>query len=178
MIFIEASIAVFLLILLKVFTIKATVPLTNELNRTLSERPKAEVSVKSDNIYDLEKIKNEMETRKNILGNLISSRTYLTSRLQEIVKILPQNMWLSEINFEEKVDKRNTSKITRFFNVKGYYIIDEKTGDKDIVNIFLGKLKETGGINDGMSRADIVSVKRIEIKGRKVSSFEISLTGP
>ena len=119
-----------------------------------------------------------METRKHILENLISSRTYLTSRLQDIVKILPQNMWLSEVNFEEKIDKKNTSKIIRFFNIKGYYVIDEKAGDKDVVNVFLSKLKETSGINKGMPRADIVSVKRIEMKGVKVSSFEISFTGP
>ena len=178
MVFLEASIAVFLLIVFKVFTIRAVAPLDNELNKTLSERPKAEVNIKSDSISDLEKIKNEMETRKDILENLISSRTYLTSRLQDIVNVLPENMWLSEASFEEKIDKKNTSKITRFFNVKGYYIIDEKAGDKDVMNVFLSKLKETKGVNNGMSRADILSVKRMEIKGIKVSSFEISFTGP
>jgi hypothetical protein len=169
---------VFLLIVLKVFTIRAAAPLTNELNKTLSERPKAEVNIKSDNIADLEKIKNEMETRKYILENMISSRTYLTSRLQGVVKILPKNMWLSEMNFEEKIDKKDTSKITRFFNIKGYYVIDEKIGDKDLANVFLNMLKETKGINNGMSRADIVSVKRIDMKGKKVTNFEISLVGP
>jgi len=178
MVFIEASIAVFLLIVFKVFAVRAITPLTNELGKTLSERPKVEVNIKSYDIADLEKIKNEMETKKDILENLISSRTYLTSRLQDIVKILPKDMWLAEVSFEEKIDKKNTSRITRFFNVKGYYVIDEKTGDKDAVNVFLNQLKKTSGINNGMSRADIVSVKKIDIKGRKVSSFEISFTGP
>ena len=87
-------------------------------------------------------------------------------------------MWLSEMNFEEKIDKKDTSKITRFFNIKGYYIVDEKIGDKDIANVFLSALKETKGINNGMSRADIVSVKRMKINGIDVSSFEIFLKGP
>jgi Tfp pilus assembly PilM family ATPase len=178
MAFMEASIAVFLLIVFKVFAIRAITPLANELGKTLSERPKAEVNIKSYDIADLEKIKNEMETKKDILENLILSRTYLTSRLQDIVKMLPKDMWLAEVNFEEKIDKKNTSRITRFFNIKGYYVIDEKTGDKDAVNVFLNQLKKTSGINNGMSRADIVSVKKIDIKGRKVSSFEISFTGP
>jgi Tfp pilus assembly PilM family ATPase len=178
MAFMEASIAVFLLIVFKVFAVRAITPLTNELGKTLSERPKAEVNIKSYDIADLEKIKNEMETKKDILENLILSRTYLTSRLQDIVKMLPKDMWLAEVNFEEKIDKKNTSRITRFFNIKGYYVIDEKTGDKDAVNVFLNQLKKTSGINNGMSRADIVSVKKIDIKGRKVSSFEISFTGP
>jgi len=178
MVFLEASIAVFLLIVLKVCAMRAVVPLTNELNKTLSERPKAEVSIKSDDITNLEKIKNEMEAKKYILENLISSRTYLTSRLQNIVKILPKNIWLSEMSFEEKIDKKDASKITRFLNIKGYYVIDEKIGDKDVASVFLSMLKETKGINNGMSRADIISVKRIEIKGKKVAGFEISLVGP
>ena len=178
MIFLEASAAVFLLIVFKVFTIRAVAPLTHELNKTLSERPKAGVNVKSDSIPELEKIKNEMEARKNTLENLIAARTYLTPRLDELAKLLPQNMWLSEISFEEKIDKKNTSKITRFFNIKGYYIIDEKMGDKDVVNNFLDKLKDSNTINKGMSRADILSVKKIDINGKKAASFEISFAGP
>ncbi|MFA5388254.1 MAG: pilus assembly protein PilM [Candidatus Omnitrophota bacterium] len=177
MAFLEASAAVFLLIVLKIFAIRAVAPLTGELNKTLSERPKAEVNIKNDNIPDLEKVKNEMEKRKQILENLISSRTYLTFRLEDVVKVLPQNMWLSEISFEEKIDKKNTSRITRYLNIKGYYVTDEKAGDKDIVNTFLSGLKKSR-VNNGMSRADIVSVKRTEIKGAKVSSFEVSLIGP
>jgi len=177
-VFLEASLAVFLLIVFKVFTIRAAAPLTDELNKTLSERPKVEVNVKSDNMPDLEKIKNEMETRKDLLENLISSRTYLTPRLEDIVKIIPKDMWLAEVNFEEKIDKKNQAKITRYLSIKGYYIIDEKAGEKDIVNIFLSKLKNAIGVNNGMSRADIVSVKRIDMEGKNVSSFEISFTGP
>ncbi len=176
--FLDASLAVFLLIVFKVFAIRATAPLTDELNKTLSERPKVEVNVKSDNMLDLEKIKNEMETRKDLLENLISSRTYLTSRLQDIVKIIPKDMWLAEVNFEEKIDKKNQAKITRYLSIKGYYIIDDKAGEKDIVNVFLSKLKNAIGVNNGMSRADIVSVKRIDMEGKNVSSFEISFTAP
>ncbi|MEK6733260.1 MAG: hypothetical protein AABY55_06485, partial [Candidatus Omnitrophota bacterium] len=63
-------------------------------------------------------------------------------------------------------------------NIKGYYIIDEKMGDKDVVNNFLGKLKDSNTINKGMSRADILSVKKIDINGKKVAGFEISFVGP
>lgn len=178
MVFLEASVAVFLLIVFKVIALKAIAPLTNELNKTLSERPKVEVNVKSDNISALEKIKNEMAARKEILENLISTRTYLTSKLQDIVKIIPKDMWLAEMSFEEKIDKKNPSRISRFFNIKGYYIINENTGEKDVVNIFLNKLKATSGISNGMSKADIVSVKKIDMNGKSVSNFEISLMGP
>ena len=179
MVFLEASLAVFLLIIFKILAMRAMVPLANELSKTLSERPKVGVNVKSDEISDLEKIKNEMETRKNLLENLISSRTYLTPRLQDMVKIMPKEMWLSEVSFEEKKDKKNITKITRSFNIKGYYLVNDKLGEKDdIVNIFLGKLKESKGFNNGMSKSDIVSVKKIDMDGRKVSSFEISFTGP
>src|SRR3989338_1505936 len=134
MVLLEASLAVFLLIIFKVFTMRAAAPLANELSKTLSERPKVEVNVKSDSIPDLEKIKNEMESRKAVLENIITSRTYLTPRMQDIVRFMPQGMWLNEVNFEEKLDKKNPSKITRFLNIRGYHIIPEKIGEKDAVN--------------------------------------------
>jgi hypothetical protein len=91
---------------------------------------------------------------------------------------VPKNMWLSEISFEDKIDRKNASKITRSLSIKGYYIIDEKMGDKDVVNNFLGKLKDSRTFNKGMPKADIVSVKKIDINGKKVASFEISFIGP
>ncbi|MDP2921616.1 MAG: pilus assembly protein PilM [Candidatus Omnitrophota bacterium] len=178
MIFLEASLAVFLLILLKVFTMRAIMPLTDELNKTLSERPKVEVNVKTDSIPDMEKVKNGIEARKNILENLMSGRTYLTPRLEGIARNMPKGMWLSEVNFEEKTDKKNLSRTTRSLNIKGYYAIDEKVSDKDIVNNFLFRMKETKDVYTGMSKADIVSVNRIEEGGKKILSFEISFTGP
>ena len=177
--FLEASLAVFLLIILKIFTVRAIAPLTNELGKTLSERPKVEVNIKSDNISDLEKIKNEMETRKNILEDLISSRTYLTPMLQNIVKVMPKDMWFSEVNFEEKIDKKNTYKAARSLNIKGYCIAIDKIGEKDdSINTFLSNMRESKNINKGISKADIVSVKKIDMNDKKVSNFEISLTGP
>jgi len=177
-IFLEASLAVFLLIIFKVFALRAAVPLTNELNRTLFERPKIDVSVKSEDIADLEKIKNEMESRKNIMESLISSRTYFTPRLQDLINLIPVNMWLSEVVFEEKIDKKKPSKISRYLTIKGYYLVDEKVSEKGLIDIFLNKLREAGGINKGMPKIDIVSVKRMKMNGVDVSSFEINLKGP
>ncbi|MCX5687037.1 MAG: hypothetical protein NTV71_00065, partial [Candidatus Omnitrophica bacterium] len=177
-IFLEASLAVFLLIVFKVFVLRAIMPLTDELNKTLFERPKIEVNVKSENITDLEKIKNEMESRKNIMENLIASRTYFTPRLQDLISIIPTDMWLSEVVFEEKIDKKKPSKITRFLSIKGYYLVDEKVSEKGIIDIFLNKLREAKGINKGMSKVDIVSVKRMKMNEIDVSSFEIYFKGP
>jgi len=177
-IFLEASLAVFLLIVFKVFAMRAIMPLSGELDKTLFERPKAEVSVKSENPADLEKIKNEMESRKNMMENLIASRTYFTPRLQDLISLIPADMWLSEVTFEEKIDRKKPSKITRSLSVKGYYLVDEKVSEKGLIDIFLNKLREASGINKGMSKADIVSVKRIKMNGMDVSSFEIYFKGP
>jgi hypothetical protein len=45
------------------------------------------------------------------------------------------------------------------------------------VNNFLSKLKESDGINKGMAKAEIVSVKKTDIKEKHVASFEILFTG-
>ena len=177
MVFLEASASVFLLIILKVLSMKAMEPLANELKHTLSERPKVEVNIKSDNIEQLEKIKNEMEAKRHLLENLIVNRTYVTTRLMDLVKLVPKNMWLEEVNFEEKAQKKNIAKIDRLLNIKGYCIVEEKLSETDIVNDFLVELKGSKGIKEGMNKFDIVSVKKVELKGKKFASFEILFTG-
>lgn len=177
MLFLEASAAVFLLILLKALSLKAITPLTNELNRTLSERTKIEINVKTDDLGELERTKNEMGTKKCLLECLISGRTYVTNRLIGFAELVPENIWLQEVKFEEKIDKKDVSKISRVLNIKGYCIIDGKISETDMVNNFLLKLKESAGVNKGMVKADIVSVKKININDRKVAGFEILFTG-
>lgn len=178
MVFLEASAAVLLLIIIKVLCMKVVTPLTEELNRTLSERVKAEVKIKSDSIDELERIKNEMEARKILMENIVSSRTYFTPRLIDLARSIPANIWLTEVNFEEGVNKRNAAKVFRRLSIRGYCTIDGKVSETDLINNFLIDLKEDGAVNKGMSKADIVSVEKQELEGEKVASFEILFSGP
>jgi len=95
-----------------------------------------------------------------------------------LAELVPGNIWLSEIDFEEKSDKKDASKVSRRLDIKGYCIIDGKISESDIINDFLIDLKEGGLLKEGMSKADIVSVVKTEIAGNKVVSFEILVTGP
>ena len=178
--FSEASVAVLLLIIIKLLCMKGIAPLTNELSKTLSERPKKGVSVKSDKkIEELERVKNKMNSEKVLMENIISNRTNFTSRLEDLAKFVPDNIWLTELNFEELLDRKDASKAHRKLSIKGYCLIDKNLNETDVINNFLIKLKEDNNINKGMKKVDIVSVERKEEmeKGR-VASFEILFTGP
>jgi len=178
MVFLEASAAVFLLILLRLLAIKAITPLTKELSRTLSERPKVEVSLKEEDISELEKIKNQMFARKNLMQNIVSKRTYITARLIGLANVIPDNIWLTEVQFNEDVDKSNAAEVSRQLNIKGYCVIEKNVSETDVINNFLIDLKEGDAVKEGMQTVEIVSVKKTEIDGRKVASFEIVFIGP
>jgi len=177
-VFLEASAAVFILIILRVLCMKTLAPLSSELDRTLSERPRVEVSIKGNDIAELERKKNEMSSEKNLIEGIISNRTYFTSRLAELATAVPSNIWLTEISFEEKEDKRDASKISRYLNIKGYCVLGDRRSEADIVNNFLMDLKENDAVNKGMTKADIISVEKSEIENEKVAGFEILFTGP
>ena len=177
MLFLEASAAVFLLIILKIVCMRGIAPLANELDRTLSERPKVEVSIKSDSMTELERVKNEMEAKKILLENIMSQRTHFTAKAMDLAELLPDNIWLTEVIFEENVDKKDASRVFRQFNIKGYCVIDGKASETDTINNFLIDLKEGDGIQKGMTKADIISVEKTEIDGEDVVSFEILFTG-
>lgn len=176
--FLEASAAIFLLILLKVLCMRAVAPLTGEFNNTLKERPKAEVSIKSDNLDELERVKNKMEAKKTAMENVISSRVYVTKKLMTLANKTPRDIWLTELNYEEKVDKKDSSKISRQLDIKGYCVITGNVNETDAINNFLMDLQQDDAVKEGMRKADIVSVERTELEGEKVASFEILFTGP
>ncbi|MBU1888279.1 MAG: pilus assembly protein PilM [Candidatus Omnitrophica bacterium] len=178
MLFLEASAAIFLLILLKVLCIRAIAPLSKEFNDTLKERPRVEVSIKSDDIAELERLKNKMDARKTSMENIISSRIYLTKKLAALANTKPGNIWLTELNYEEDVDKKRSSKILRRLAIKGYCIIANNVRETDIVNNFLIDLQKQKEIKEGMSKSDIVSVQKTELENENVASFEILFTGP
>jgi len=177
--FLEASATVFLLIILKMLCMRGIGPLASELDRTLSERPKAEVSIKDDSMAELERVKNEMDARKILLENIISKRTYFTAKLVDLAKLLPKDIWLTEVSFEENVSKKNPANISRQFKIKGYCVIASRVSETDTINNFLVDLKDGAGIQEGMKKADIISVeKKVIDDGEKVASFEILFTGP
>ena len=178
--FSEASVAVLLLIIIKLLCMRGIAPLTNELNRTLSERPKKGVSVKSDkSIEELGRIKNEMDSKKVLMENIVSGKTNFTFRLENLAKFVPDNIWLTELIFEELLDRKDVSKVRRKLSIKGYCLIEENLNETDVINNFLIRLKKASDINKGMKKVDIVSVERKEeIEKGRVASFEILFTGP
>lgn len=178
MLFLEASLAVFILVVLKILCMRALNPLSSELQRTLSERPKVEVGIKEADIRELERRKNEMSSEKNLMEGIISNRTYFTGRLMELARIIPNNIWLTEIGFEEKENKKDFSRVSRFLDIKGYCVLVGRRGETDIINSFFMDLKENKTISKGMNKADIVSVENSEIENEKVAVFEILFTGP
>lgn len=179
MVFMEASAAVFLLIILKVLSMRTLAPLAHELDLTLSERPKVEVSIKKDSIEELESLKNRMASEKYLLESIIGKRTYSTSILVDLAELVPANIWLTEVNFEERLDKKDVSKVTRQLDIKGYcIIIGDKAKETDIINSFLVDLKHLKYITKNMRKADIVSVEKTEIEGQRAASFEILFSWP
>lgn len=176
--FLEASAAVFLLIVLKLVCMRTIGPLTKELDRTLSERPKAGISIKDSSIKALERMKNKMEARKNLLEKIIGTRTYFTDRLVGLAEVVPDNIWLTDVDFKEEISRKDVSKLTRQLSIKGYCLVDKGANETDVINNFLIDLKESGLIEKGMKKADIVSVERTELYGEKIANFEIVFTGP
>lgn len=154
-------------------------PLAHELDLTLSERPKVEVSIKKDSIEELESLKNRMASEKYLLESIIGKRTYSTSILVDLAELVPANIWLTEVNFEERLDKKDVSKVTRQLDIKGYcIIIGDKAKETDIINSFLVDLKHLKYITKNMRKADIVSVEKTEIEGQRAASFEILFSWP
>jgi len=178
--YLEASVAVVLLIILKLVFIKALEPFENQLNLTLSVRPKVtgEITAKTDSVSRMRKLENDIEKKIHTLESIIPKRTYVTERLDELTELVPNNLWLTELDFQEKLDEKDPLKVVRHFSINGYCIIGNDISGKNVVRDFLTELEASNTMNNGMRKSRIVSIERAEIKGEKAASFKILFEGP
>ncbi len=170
----EASLAIFILIILRVVLFRNLVPLINELDRLNKERPKVEIKIASGTLSDLERFKAEFENKKRFLKAVIESRSFFTPRINELPSIVPENIWLSELIYEERAKKGEPAKSDKSLNLKGYILADPNSSDVELANKFMAGLRQSGIFSKGLERAELVSVKKTEIDGTKVVSFEMS----
>ena len=177
--YLEASVVGILLVILKVLSMQALEPLTSELNITISSRPniKKEIALKTDNITKLNKVEADIKERIDLLEGMIPKRTYVTAKLNELTELVPNNLWLTELDFRETLNEKDPKLAMRYFNINGYCVSDEGKKEEDTVRDFLADLEASSAINSGMRQGKLLSVEKSELEGEKVASFEISFEG-
>jgi len=79
----------------------------NELEKTRRKRPKVSAEIRNLDISQLRLKKKNLRREESVLKELIDGRIFLTPKLNELNKILPDNLWFKEISWKENPPSLN-----------------------------------------------------------------------
>ncbi|MFH1479620.1 MAG: pilus assembly protein PilM [Candidatus Omnitrophota bacterium] len=175
--FVEVSIALILLMVLKFFCMKSVGPLRDELDRLVSERPKVALNSAGQAVPDgLEKLSKKLSDTKDMMEDILYNRESLTSKLSDIAEIIPSNIWLTDIAFREEKDNKGSIGVTKKLNIIGYCIIRSDISEKAVVDNFFSELKAKFARSKGLEEGKILSIDKVEMHNEKIAKFEMFFT--
>jgi len=143
-----------------------------ELEKVLSVRPQISLSIASFSYEELEKTKKGLEAKLSVLDQMINKKVFLTDEFNELPKLIPPGVWLTNLNFNDKLSKGN--KVNRSLVLKGTAYHESAVREIGIVSKFVSNLKESKAFSQGFKEIKLDSMSSGELKGMPVKDFTIS----
>lgn len=170
---VSASVACFLLIAFYLMMANRVTTIRNKLRSVKAEMKQSELVTDSMSRSDIETVKLNLTKRLSTFQRIISDRSYLTTKLNELPKMLPGGLWLTGISSEEKV-REGGKKISRIFRLRGVAFLGDSAKEIDSINNFISKLNEIQAFSNDFRDIKLDSITRDEIKSTPVTLFDIT----
>jgi len=159
-----------LLILYIILGKKMMFSLQDQIESLRNDRAKINTSF-IDMSEDSLKIELAKSAKKNeILSSLVKDRVYLTDKLSRIVIDLPDGVWIESLRYENRGQEIN-SDLELYMDAAVF--LGSSRNEMDIVNQFLRDLKSDTIFMKGLSKVELSSVRKGEIKGFKATYFRL-----
>jgi len=167
---IEIVIAMIGLFMFFAMDVNKTKELQLELNKMKKQRSAEGDEIGSLSGASIAGIKQKSEQKLNYLQNLIENKRYLSVKIAKIAELLPEGLWLSDLNFSKP---KNMSKYV--LTIKGYSYKAKGEDQIKTVNQFLDNLKKNNEFMSGFSdiRLDYAQNEKYAAD-ISVTSFQIS----
>ena len=143
-----------------------------KLEHVISLRPKMELPISDFSYPRSEEIKKELENRLASLNLIIDRRVFWTNKLNELPKMLPPGLWLTDLSFTDKLFGEN--KVDRSLVLKGVSLHEDPVREIGIITRFVSNLKENLIFSRGFKEIKLDSMQGAEVKKRAVKNFIIS----
>lgn len=167
-----------LIVLIAVFSILSH---RVETKKAMVERVKAKrpvVQVTSLSKEQLEKRKLALAQKMHLYQRLLDNRVFWTKKLSQLGSILPKGAWVTYLRLEDySGDEFSPHDVTSRLVVKGSVYASDKSEELKIPSQFLTAIQQNQDFFEGFTEGKLVSVKRDEVEGVGVTSFEILLMG-
>ena len=142
-------------------------PVKEEINSIINQRVKVNSPVEGNSIDELSELGSMYTKKINNLDNLIKNHKYVTYPLDAIPRALPNGVWLSSFNFNQK----GPTGMELILNGRVYLADNEK--EVEAVNVFLLNLKKDPVFSKNFKEININSIDRSIIEEKNVLVFTI-----
>lgn len=170
---VSASVACFLLIAFYLMMANRVATMKNKLHSVKSELKQSELVTDLMSRPDLETLKINLIKKLSTFQKIISDRSYLTTKFNELPRLLPDGLWLTGISSEEKMEEED-KKISRFFRLKGIAFLGDSAEEIGSINNFVSKLNESQVFSKDFREIKLNSITRDELKSTPVTIFDIT----
>lgn len=143
-----------------------------ELDFVLSLRPKIDLPVSTFSYEKLEELKKELEGKLSVFSLIIDNRVFWTDKFNELPKIIPPGMWLTDLSIRDGLSKQN--KTDRSFVIKGTAYHEDPVQEIGIVTKFVSNLKESSIFSQGLAQIKLDAMTSAELRKMPVKNFTIS----
>jgi len=142
------------------------------LGLLISLRPKVDLPVSVFSSARLDEKKKELENKLSTLKLIIVERIFLTDKFNELPKIIPPGVWLTNLSFSDK--SSGDGKIARTLNISGVAYHKDSAQEIEIISKFVSNLKGDEAFSRGFKEIKLGAMSSSELKGILVKRFTIA----
>jgi Tfp pilus assembly PilM family ATPase len=170
---IEAAVA-FLFLMVVYFVTSIPVKFNQtQLKNVISNRPRLEENIDTSSFTALEEAKKRLLKKQETLNTLIKNRSSWTPCLTTLGKLVPNNVWLTDLEFNKKTGE--TSNSTQFgLLIKAKALVTQEESAKDISNRLLENIKRNTYFNTIFKEISISDEVIQRVGEEQIVVFEIS----
>lgn len=145
-----------------------TSPLENELTNTIALRPKVSTVNPETGYEELNSLSSQYREKINTLNNLIKKRLYFTSLFNLLPRLVPDNMWLSDLTLKNTIEQDKIE-----LTLEGSVYLNDSNKEIDLVNNFVSNLTGELYFQKNFKDINIVSLDRNDSEGKYMTIFVI-----
>jgi hypothetical protein len=136
-------------------------PMRSEIATILGSHPLVK-TVKPDlGVDELNSIDSKYKEKVKVISGILRKRMFITGALDSIPRIIPEGLWLRELNFRKAV---NDSAV---LTIKGSCYMADNDKERKLINKFLKDLKSDRNFNRNFKEINILSLGQ-EQKGKSI----------
>jgi Tfp pilus assembly protein PilN len=146
--------------------------LRNQLEKIKKERVTMAANIDLNKIEEIERYKADQERRLAFLENGISKRSFWTSKLDLLAKVIPEGVWLSGISIEDSGfggEEKRRSLVLR----GAAFVYNDKAEEQVRISKFLDELNSLPNFTKDFKNIELRNISNQQIENTEVTTFEI-----